>query len=188
MPVSENSKKELTKYSKTLSDDNVLKKAILAGNEPEIFNKKIHEEIEGWHGPSQENIEDSEVQETIEDFFKAFHEQDSIALKQVAHPSVSMQSIMTDSTGTSTIKNESYAEFLKAIVSIPDSTKFEERLHSFDIRVNGALASAITPYSFYVNGKLSHCGVNSFEMFKSAEGWKIIYIVDTRIKENCDNK
>ncbi|MCF4102609.1 nuclear transport factor 2 family protein [Gillisia sp. M10.2A] len=141
----------------------------------------------GMTGFSQEKLGDSEVQVTIQEFFEAFHKQDSIGLKKVAHPTISMQSIMTDSTGTSTIKNESYAEFLKAIVSIPTSTKFEERLHGFDIRVNGALASAITPYSFYVNGKLSHCGVNSFELFKSAEGWKIIYIVDTRVKENCDN-
>jgi len=58
MPVSENSKKELSKYSKTLDDDNLLKKAILAGKEPEVFNKNFHEEIEGWHGPSQENIEE----------------------------------------------------------------------------------------------------------------------------------
>ncbi|MCJ7759077.1 MAG: nuclear transport factor 2 family protein, partial [Gillisia sp.] len=60
-------------------------------------------------------------------------------------------------------------------------------LHSFDIRINGALANVITPYSFYVNGNLSHCGVNSFQLFKESGNWKIIYIVDTRIKEGCND-
>lgn len=57
MPVSQSSKKELKNYVQKLEDDNELKKAILAGSEPETFNKNIHDEIEGWHGPSQENIE-----------------------------------------------------------------------------------------------------------------------------------
>ena len=74
---------------------------------------------------------------------------------------------------------------MKSIVSIPATTKFEERLLSFDIRLNGALASVITPYTFYVNDKLSHCGVNSFQLYKKEGEWKIIHIVDTRKKEGC---
>jgi hypothetical protein len=48
------------------------------------------------------------------------------------------------------------------------------------------MAAIWTEYSFYLGDKFSHCGVNSFQLFKDETGWKIIYIVDTRRKEGCD--
>lgn len=134
---------------------------------------------------AQENSEELEVKQSIKDFFQAFHDQDSTKLKAMADPLVYMQSITVDSTGSSKLETEEYSKFVKSIASIPSSTRFEERLLSYDIRVNGALASVITPYSFYVNEKLSHCGVNSFQLYKKEGKWKIIHIVDTRTKEGC---
>jgi len=134
---------------------------------------------------AQENKVETEVKETIQEFFQAFHEQDSIKLRAMVVPSIYMQSIAVDSSGNSELESEEYSKFLKSIVSIPSTTKFEERLLSFDIRMNGALASVITPYSFYVNDILSHCGVNSFQLYKTEGEWKIIHIVDTRKKEGC---
>lgn len=135
----------------------------------------------------QELAEEVSVRHTIEAFFSAFHLQDSTALRDLTHSSLSVQSISTNAQGETKISAESYDNFLKSILSIPESTKFEEKLHSFDIRINGALAHVITPYSFYVNGNLSHCGVNSFQLFKEGGEWKIIYIVDTRNKEGCND-
>lgn len=135
----------------------------------------------------QEMAEDASVRQTIEAFFSAFHRQDSIVLRDLANSSVIVQSISTNTEGETKIATESFDNFLKSIISIPETTKFEEKLHSFDIRINGALANVITPYSFYVNGNLSHCGVNSFQLFKDSGEWKIIYIVDTRIKEGCND-
>lgn len=134
---------------------------------------------------AQEKKVETEVRETIQEFFQAFHEQDSIKLRAMVDPSIYMQSIAVDSSGNSKLESEEYSKFLKSIVSIPSTTKFEERLLFFDIRINGALASVITPYSFYVNDILSHCGVNSFQLYKTEGEWKIIHIVDTRKKEGC---
>jgi hypothetical protein len=59
---------------------------------------------------------------------------------------------------------------------------FQEKLLSYTIQVDGAMAHAWTPYEFYVNGKFSHKGVNAFTLFKDKDTWKIIYIIDTRRK------
>lgn len=134
---------------------------------------------------SQEDVEKLAVEETIQQFFEAFHQQDSVALGEIAHPSITMQSIAEGKEGNTKLSTEEYQNFVKAIVSIPEGTKFEEKLHSFEISVNGPLASAVTPYSFFVNDTLSHCGVNSFQLYKQEGKWKIIYIVDTRKKEGC---
>ncbi|RYZ94279.1 MAG: hypothetical protein EOP47_28140, partial [Sphingobacteriaceae bacterium] len=54
-----------------------------------------------------------------------------------------------------------------------------------DIKIDGELASVWTPYKFYLGDKFSHCGINFFQLMKMATGWKVIYIVDTRRKDNC---
>lgn len=138
-------------------------------------------------GFSQSEQDKAKAKEVVIDFFEAFHEQDSVALRKLAHPTITMQSIGKDQQGNNKVSTNSYGEFLKSIVGIPATTKFEEKLHSFEVQVNGALAQVITPYSFLVNEQLSHCGVNSFTMVKEADEWKIVYIIDTRVREGCSS-
>ena len=134
---------------------------------------------------SQNTCEDEKAKKVVTDFFDAFHKQDSIALRNLAHPAIIMQSVATLPNGEIKVSTEEYKNFLKSIVSIPSTTKFEEKLHSFDVTINGSLATVITPFSFYLNGNFSHCGVNSFSLVQTSEGWRIAHIIDTRIKEGC---
>ena len=60
--------------------------------------------------------------------------------------------------------------------------KFFEKIISFSIQVDGAMAHAWTPYEFYINEKLIHKGVNAFTLFKEDNSWKIIHLIDTRRK------
>ena len=48
------------------------------------------------------------------------------------------------------------------------------------------MAHVWVPYKFYLNGMLSHCGANSIQLIKEEEGWKIISLLDTRRKNNCN--
>jgi len=63
-----------------------------------------------------------------------------------------------------------------------------EKLLYFDINIDGNLASVWTPYEFYVNGSFSHCGSNSFQLFKNNGNWEIIFLVDTRRRQGCEIK
>jgi hypothetical protein len=125
--------------------------------------------------------QNQEVQKTIDTFFEGFHAKDSIKIKSVCDGKMMLQSISETSKGN-TLSSQKASEFIKAIVSIPNKMTFQEKLLSYTIQVDGAMAHAWTPYEFYVNGKLSHKGVNAFTLFKDKEGWKIIYIIDTRRK------
>lgn len=136
---------------------------------------------------SQESGDDQKVQNLVKEFFEAFHNQDSAALNTMAHKNVVLQSIAVSSEGNSTLTTTAYPDFVKAIIALPSETKFEEKLHGFDVTVNGNLANVTTPYSFFVNNELSHCGVNSFQLMKKNGTWKIIYLVDTRTKTGCEN-
>ena len=120
-----------------------------------------------------------EVQSTIETFFSGFHQRDSLKMKAVCHPKLLLQSIAADVKGTELIF-ESAKEFFITIATIPRDMKIEERILSYNIQVDGAMAHAWTPYEFYVNGKLSHKGVNAFTLFNDNGLWKVIHVLDTR--------
>ncbi|WP_051296164.1 nuclear transport factor 2 family protein [Eisenibacter elegans] len=122
------------------------------------------------------------IQELIDQLFEAMHSRDTAALKTVFYPSALMQSINAEAT-LSPIQN--YEAFVNNIAAVPKSTKIEERLMGYSIWVDGSMATAWTPYEFYVNDTFSHCGVNAFQLLHTAQGWKIIYIVDTRRPKDC---
>ena len=129
---------------------------------------------------------DGSVEKAIRDFFTAFHAQDSVALRERVSPAIHMQTVGRSSNGTDSVITVPFGNFLKSIVSIPDSVRFEERLRSISVREDGNLAQAWTPYEFWVAGKLSHCGVNAFQLFKDRGTWKILHIVDTRRRDGCE--
>jgi Putative lumazine-binding len=125
--------------------------------------------------------QEKEIQQTIETFFEAFHQRDSVKLQSVCSENLVLHSISESGNGTK-LSVEKASNFYKSIASIPIAMKFEEKILSYNIQVDGAMAHAWTPYEFYVNGKLSHSGVNSFQLFKENEVWKVVYILDTRRK------
>ena len=41
------------------------------------------------------------------------------------------------------------------------------------VLVDGDMAQAWGPYTFFANGKISHCGINSLSMVRTDDGWKV---------------
>lgn len=62
---------------------------------------------------------------------------------------------------------------------------WDEQIYDVEIHVDGAMASAWTPYTFYLDGEISHCGINSIEMLHDGEGWKVTQLSDTRRRGDC---
>ena len=128
------------------------------------------------------NAQKQEVQKCIESFFEGFHQRDSSKIKLVCADKLILQSIRESATKGNKLSDESAKEFYKSIASIPLNMKFQEKILSYNIQIDGTMAHAWTPYEFYINDKLSHTGVNAFTLFKEKDSWKIIYIIDTRRK------
>lgn len=128
------------------------------------------------------NAQKQEVQKCIESFFEGFHQRDSTKIKLVCADKMALQSISESAIKGNKLSNESAKEFYKSIASIPVSLRFQEKILSYNIQVDGTMAHAWTPYEFYINDKLSHTGVNAFTLFKEKDSWKIIYLIDTRRK------
>ena len=125
--------------------------------------------------------QNQEIQKVVENFFEAFHAKDTLKLQSLCDDTMILQSISENAKGTK-LSNERPQAFFKSIASIPAEVKFQEKILSYAIQVDGSMAHAWTPYEFYVNDKLSHKGVNAFTLFKKDNSWKIIHLIDTRRK------
>ena len=130
-----------------------------------------------------QTAEDS-VKTVINQMFEAMKKADAVALKKVFADSALLQSISHTSEGKTIVKNEPVAEFIEIVGKQPPGAS-DERITFESIKTDGSLASAWTPYAFYYNGQLHHCGVNSFQLVKINNSWKIQYIIDTRRKDGC---
>ncbi len=142
----------------------------------------------GLNAQSSQTLSDSEeqqIKQVVETFFEGFHKQDSTIIKSTVADNVVLQTTGRNAEGKTQFRNEEFSQFLKSIVSIPDSIKFQEKLTSFSIQVDRTMANAWVGYEFWLNDKFSHCGINSFQMVNFDGEWKIIYLIDTRGKEGC---
>lgn len=134
-----------------------------------------------------QSVDELAVQQVIDVLFKSMTAKDSAAIKSVMHPSARLQSVSIDAAGKPYLQLESVDDFAKQIASIPPNINIEERVLFYDVKVDGNLAQVWAEYQFYVNDKMSHCGVDAFQLFKNEDGdWKIIQISDTRHKDKCD--
>jgi len=125
--------------------------------------------------------EEKAIKQSISVFFEGLQTSDTLKIQSICHKEMKLQSIMEKNT-VGGLSFQSNSEFYKSVAAIPKNLKIEERLLSYKIQVDGSMAHVWTPYEFYVNDKLSHSGVNSFQLYKENDGWKVVYILDTRRK------
>lgn len=127
--------------------------------------------------------QNSEPKEIVDEFFIGFHAKDSLQLQKVCHSDMKLQTV-TNAKESSRLKTEMVTDFYKSIASIPDNVKVLEKITDYKVQIDGNMAHVWTPYEFYINGQLSHVGVNSFTMILEPNGeWKIVHIIDTRRKK-----
>ena len=123
------------------------------------------------------------VKTTIIAFFDGMRQGDSAAVRRTLAPGAVFHTIATKASVTK-VAPENPQDFLKA-VGTPHPKVWDERITFANVLIDANLASVWTPYEFYLGGTFSHCGYNSFQLVKLADGWKIAHIIDTRRKEKC---
>ena len=133
-------------------------------------------------GVAQLDLDSSTPEQCIMSFFKAFHAQDTTALKELVHEDVVLATIKSSSSDTVLVVDD-IGQFYKSIASIPESVKFYEELTEIEVLSDVILAHVWTNYTFHLNDKVSHIGVNAFTLINQGGFWKIFYLVDTRRKE-----
>lgn len=124
--------------------------------------------------------QNQEIEKPIRNLFLGMKNADSELVKTVFAENAILQTI----TKEGIVKTDSVQDFI-ASVSKFSKGDLDERISMEALHTDADLASVFTPYAFYLKGKFSHCGANSFQLVKQNNEWKIQHIIDTRRKDKC---
>jgi hypothetical protein len=122
----------------------------------------------------------------VDTFFEGFHKGDTTLMKSVMMDKIIMQTAYRNKEGKDVLVTDEPENLINAIATRRTDQKWDERLLDYSIQVDGNMANVWTPYEFWYNDTFSHCGVNSFQLFKDGDQWKIIYLIDTRRHSDCE--
>ena len=134
---------------------------------------------------AQEAFNKDKAIAVIDTFFEGFHKGDTLMMRSVLAENIEMQTAFTDNKGSNVWRASSIDNLLKAIADRTEDQKWDERLLDYKVQIDGNLAHVWTPYEFWFNDKFSHCGANAFTLVKTDDGWKIVYLIDSRRKSDC---
>lgn len=128
---------------------------------------------------SAQSHAEHEVHAAVEQIFEGMRSANPDLVRAVFAPDARFA--MVDESGAVTV--QSVEGWLEAIGT--SERRWDERVYDVEIQVDGNMASAWTPYTFYLDGAVRHCGINSIEFLHDGSGWKVTQIADTRRTEGC---
>jgi hypothetical protein len=125
------------------------------------------------------------VENVVMELFSAMRHGDSSALHKTFLDNARLVTSYVNREGIPGTEEISLKDFLIA-VGTPHTEEWREIPETVTVRVDDNMAVAWVPYSFYVNDRFSHCGVDAFQLVRTADGWKILNLTDTRRVKGCE--
>ena len=123
--------------------------------------------------------DEHEVRATVEQIFEGMRTANADLVREVLAPGVRFSGVGEDGA----VSVQSLDGWLDAIGT--SEGRWDEQIYDVEVKIDGNMASVWAPFTFYFDGDISHCGINSIELMRDAAGWKITQIADTRRTEGC---
>lgn len=133
--------------------------------------------------PDSSALEQRRVRGAMERFFAAMRERDHEALAALLVDSGMLLFQRRNPDGSYTLRHRSNAQWLADYRG--STVLLEDVPGNSVVRVWGPIATISQPYILRRDGRLSHCGVNLFQMVKVGEDWRIANIVWTEERTGC---
>lgn len=118
----------------------------------------------------------------IDAFFAGMTAKDTDSMREIMTEDGNLLGYQETSEGLS-LFNPTHADYLESLAtreSVP-----VERYWDPTVMLHDRLAVVWTPYDLYSDGVFSHCGINSFSMLKTDDGWKITGVVFSMEPDGC---
>ncbi len=116
---------------------------------------------------------------TVDALFSAMATHDVEASRRLFVPGATLIVVRADGT----VVTEHDRDYLGALAT--QTGQWRERIRNPQVLVRGDLAQVWAPYDFHLDGKLSHCGTDSFTLVHGNGGWRIASISYTVQKQGC---
>lgn len=120
---------------------------------------------------------------TVDTMFRKMASFEPAAIQALYTPEAKLTAIIKRKDGSSVIKVLSGEEFSKGFAEKHGELK--EDMYATEVKTYGDLSLVFGRYVFFVDGKISHCGVNAFHLVKTADGWRIVGAASTIEPMGC---
>jgi len=118
----------------------------------------------------------------VERMFEGMRTADSAMVRSVFAEGARFASVDAR-TSAQTIRFEPVDGWLRGIAG--SARRWDEQIYDVRVRVDGDIAHVWAPYTFYLDKRVRHCGVNAIDLLRDASGWKVTQLSDTRRQEGC---
>jgi hypothetical protein len=115
----------------------------------------------------------------VQKLFDAMSKHDAEMARTLFLPEAMLFSVRPDGTSSAT-PHQKWVERMGA-----SKDAWLERIWSPTALEHGTVAVVWAQFDFHLNGKFSHCGIDSFSLLKTAAGWKIAGVADTHETTGC---
>lgn len=125
---------------------------------------------------------------TASKLFEAMRVKNAGAIRALFTPEGQLVAIDKPRTGDGLSKTRVFTAdaFAKAIAEAK-APEFIEKMAQPEVKIFGDMALVFGRYTFHVGDKFSHCGINSFHLVRTADGWKIVNAAST-LEFDCGQK
>jgi len=130
----------------------------------------------------EEGDDKAAVVATVQKFFDTMASRDVEGARRVLMPEGRMFSVR-EQNGQPAARATAVEDYLKSLGERKQDSR--ERMWNPEVRVHAGIASLWTPYDFWIDGKFSHCGIDNFDLLKTADGWKIASVTYTIERAGC---
>jgi hypothetical protein len=115
--------------------------------------------------------------------FEAMQARDADGIRATFVPDGQL-AITQKRNGQTTIRIVTADAFAKSISE--GKGVYRERMYKPEALVTGDLVTVRGRYGFYVDDLFSHCGLNSFHLMRTQQGWKIVNAASTLEFDGCE--
>jgi len=127
----------------------------------------------------------SKVLAPVKALFEAMEKGDSAGLRDVFHPTARMSTVVIQTDGTGQLRTDAQVGTFKKTIAGFGPGVLREPIYRVRVRIFGTYAEVDARYAFFFRGAFRHCGVDSFQLMLTADGWRVIQLTDTRQTLNC---
>jgi hypothetical protein len=124
--------------------------------------------------------EEKDIVAAAQKVFDGMAAKDAAAIRSVLLPEARLFAVRDDRPPTATAGDAFAGQIAAAQGSL-----LERFTETPKVMIRGRMAQVWAEYEFLRDGKFNHCGVDTFTLFKTAEGWKVAAISYTSETTGC---
>jgi len=132
----------------------------------------------------QQPGDEEEVMAVITTLFDGMRARDGAMVASAFHPEARLLTTGMGPDGVPRVQIIPISDFIQQVGQPGPS--LDEQIFNPKVEIEGGLAQVWVDYTLHVGEDFSHCGVDSFQLARTAEGWKILSVADTRRQEGCE--